>query len=248
MLDNDKLDKLVELLQRQTRALEEIAASKTNTYSLGFNEPPTPTYVYVRNEGEYLWYFYDVEKQQATPIHQRALTGTIVDLRLTAKDFKGKENIKLDVWVNADKLYVVRSGLETVFSRTMLLALAQLTLEQLRQVVIISVQAGENCCFGRVYINDEPIKTEWDAKADVFKMIKTIQDRLGVHHPLPTDKEPWRTWKNKQDSLVWAATKLPTQTSVQLNQLFDNTPANANGKKAYAFYQRVEEMTAEIAF
>ena len=90
--------------------------------------------------------------------------------------------------------------------------------------------------------------TVWDAKADVFKMIKTIQDRLGVHHPLPTDKEPWRTWKNKQDAIAWAATKLPEQSHTQLNQLFDSTPANANGKKAYAFYQRVEEMTAEIAF
>ena len=90
MLDNDKLDKLIELLQRQTRALEEIAASYTKPASLGFNEPPTPTYVYVRNEGEYLWYFFDVEKQQATPIHQRALTGTIVDLRLTEGRFQGE--------------------------------------------------------------------------------------------------------------------------------------------------------------
>ena len=151
---------------------------------LGLCNPPEPVYIYVGqteiNGETSLWYKYDIDAQKQHPVLQRALTGYISELRITVKEFKGKENNKLDVVINADQVYVIRSGLETNFSKTLLLALS--TLPALNQPLTIAVTPGEeNVVFARVYdaLTKVRCKIEWNPDANWLDLISQIQQRLG---------------------------------------------------------------------
>ena len=76
---------------------------------LGLCDPPEPIYIYVgqtENNGETsLWYEYDSDAKKQCPIKQRALTGYLSELKVTIKEFKGKENPKLDIVIHADQVY-----------------------------------------------------------------------------------------------------------------------------------------------
>jgi hypothetical protein len=150
---------------------------------LGLCTPPEPIYLYVKNgelSGEsYLWYHYNIDKDKTIPVLERGLTGYISELRLTAKEFKGKDNIKLDIVVRADEVYIVRTGIETNFSKTFLLAASQV--QDFDKPLIISVAAGEeNVVFCRLYdaVTKVRLRREWDKDADWASIIHDIQFRL----------------------------------------------------------------------
>lgn len=150
---------------------------------LGLCNPPEPIYLYVRSGEEqganYLWYKYDINSQKIIPVYEKGLCGNLLQLRLTSKEFKGKENMKLDIIVQADELYVIRTGVETNFAKTFLLAANQI--KDLERTLIFSVVPGdENVVFCRLH--DAPtkqrIKAEWDNAADWASIIFDIQSRL----------------------------------------------------------------------
>ncbi|BBD63213.1 hypothetical protein NIES2109_60630 (plasmid) [Nostoc sp. HK-01] len=89
---------------------------------LGFCNPPEPVYLYVKSgelSGEsYLWYHFNIEEDKTIPVQHRGLTGYLSELRVTAKEFKKKENIKLDIVVTSDEVYVIRTGIETNFAKS----------------------------------------------------------------------------------------------------------------------------------
>jgi hypothetical protein len=156
----------------------------TAEIKLGLCTPPSPIYLYVKNgelSGEsYLWYHYDMDKDKTIPVLERGLTGYISELRLTAKEFKGKDNIKLDIVVRADEIYIVRTGIETNFSKTFLLAAS--IVQDFDKALILSVAAGEeNVVFCRLYdaATRVRIRREWDKDADWATIIHDIQTRLG---------------------------------------------------------------------
>ncbi|MCC5619535.1 hypothetical protein LC605_31700 [Nostoc sp. CHAB 5836] len=155
----------------------------TTEIKLGLCHPPSPIYLYVKNgelSGEsYLWYHYDVDKDKTIPVLERGLTGYISELRLTTKEFKGKDNIKLDIVVRADEIYIVRTGIETNFAKSFLLAASQIP--DFDKPLIISVAAGEeNVVFCRLYdaVTRVRIRREWDKDADWATIIHDIQFRL----------------------------------------------------------------------
>ncbi|QLE59682.1 hypothetical protein FD725_30025 (plasmid) [Nostoc sp. TCL26-01] len=150
---------------------------------LGLCNPPEPIYLYVKNgesSGEsFLWYHYDIEKDKTIPVQQRGLTGYISELRLTTKEYKGKDNIKLDIVLAADELYVIRTGIETNFAKTFLLAASQVY--DFSKPVIMSVTAGEeNTVFCRLYdaATKVKIRREWNPNSDWASLITEIQSRL----------------------------------------------------------------------
>ncbi|MCC5617379.1 hypothetical protein LC605_20265 [Nostoc sp. CHAB 5836] len=162
----------------------------TTEIKLGLCQPPEPIYLYVKNgelSGEsYLWYHYNIDKDKTIPVLERGLTGYISELRLTAKEFKGKDNIKLDIVVRADEIYIVRTGIETNFSKTFLLAASQIP--DFDKPLIISVAAGEeNVVFCRLYdaVTKVRLRREWDKDADWASIIHDIQVRLGSTSSTP---------------------------------------------------------------
>ncbi len=150
---------------------------------LGLCNPPEPIYLYV-NQGElngesYLWYKYDVHQNNKIPVTHRGLTGYLTELRLTTKEFKGKDNIKLDIVVSADEVYIIRTGIETNFSKTLLLA-ASVVQDFSKPLIIAAVSGEENTVFCQLYdaATKARIRREWNPNADWGTIIHDIQSRL----------------------------------------------------------------------
>lgn len=152
---------------------------------LGLCNPPEPIYLYVKNAelgGEsYLWYHYDIERDKTIPVTQRALTGYLSELRLTTKEFRGKDNLKLDIVVSADELYVVRTGIETNFAKSFLLA-ASLIQDFSKPLIIVATAGDENTVFCNLYdaASKSKIYREWSRDLNWATIIRDIQSLLGA--------------------------------------------------------------------
>ena len=147
---------------------------------LGLCNPPEPIYLYV-NQGEvdgesYVWYKFNISQDKKTPVPQRALTGYLSELRLTTKEFKGKDNLKLDIVISADELYIIRTGVETNFAKSFLLA-ASLVQDFSKPLIIVANAGDENTVFCNLY--DAATKTkiyrEWSRDLDWANIIRDIQ-------------------------------------------------------------------------
>ncbi|MBW4604279.1 MAG: hypothetical protein KME29_33115 [Calothrix sp. FI2-JRJ7] len=164
---------------------------------LGLCNPPEPIYLYVKNaelSGEsYLWYNYDINNEKTIPVQQRALSGYLQNLRLTSKEFKGKDNMKLDIVVAADELYVIRTGIETNFAKTFLLAVSQVQ-DFSRPLILAATPGEENVVFCRLYdaATKIRIRCEWNKDADWAGIISYVQSKLAgssVEVPLPQQEQ-----------------------------------------------------------
>jgi len=151
---------------------------------LGLCNPPEPIYLYV-NQGEvdgesFVWYKFNISQEKKIPVTQRALTGYLSELRLTTKEFKGKDNLKLDIVVSADELYVIRTGVETNFAKSFLLA-ASLVQDFSKPLILAATAGEENTVFCNLY--DATTKTkiyrEWSRDWDWATIIHDIQSLLG---------------------------------------------------------------------
>jgi len=158
--------------------------TSSNQIQLGLCNPPEPVYIYVKqteiNGETSLWYQYDSDAQKQHPVKERGLAGYLSELRVTVKEYKGKENHKLDIVVHADQVYVIRSGLETNFSKILLLELSGVT--DFKKPLIFGVAAGEeNVVFARLYDAATKVrfKTQWNPDANWLDLISQIQQRLG---------------------------------------------------------------------
>jgi hypothetical protein len=150
---------------------------------LGLCNPSEPIYLYVKNgelSGEsYLWYRYDINNNETIPVSQTGLTGYLSELRLTTKEFKGKDNVKLDIVVAADEVYIIRTGVETNFAKTFLLA-ASLVEDFSKPLVIAATPGEENVVFCRLYNAQTKtrFRREWDKDADWATIITSLQSRI----------------------------------------------------------------------
>ncbi len=110
---------------------------------LGFGSIPRAQYIFVNREGDACWYMLSEDEKQI-PIFDKALTGIITGIECN-KSVETKFGItsKTDLAILANKPYVIRSGRESIFSKSLLLSLDALTMEQLQNPVTITVSPGE---------------------------------------------------------------------------------------------------------
>jgi hypothetical protein len=150
---------------------------------LGLCNPPEPIYLYVKNSelgGEsYLWYRYDINNEKTIPVQERGLAGYLTEMKLTTKEFKGNHNTKLDIVISADEIYVIRTGVETNFAKTFLLA-ASLVPNFSKPLIIAATAGEENVVFCQLYdaINKTKFRADWDKNADWASIIDSLQSRL----------------------------------------------------------------------
>ncbi|ACC81186.1 hypothetical protein [Nostoc punctiforme] len=163
----------------------------TTEIKLGFCKAPEPIYLYIKSgemEGNgYTWYYYDFDKEKITPEYNTGLCGYLSELRLTSREFKGKENVKLDIVINSNETYIIRTGVETNFAKTFLLAIA--LVEDLTKPLIIGCAAGEeNVVFCRVYdaTTKSRVKAEWNPSADWAGIIQDTKARLEGNNAPPS--------------------------------------------------------------
>ncbi|WP_338421571.1 hypothetical protein [Nostoc flagelliforme] len=150
---------------------------------LGLCNPPEPIYLYVKsgelNGESYLWYNYDINNDQIIPVHKTGLTGYISELKLTTKEFRERDNNKLDIVIKADENYVIRTGRETNFAKSFLLAAS--CVQDFSKPLIIAATAGkENVVFCNLYdaATKTRIRSEWNKDADWLAIIDSVQTKL----------------------------------------------------------------------
>lgn len=132
---------------------------------LGFGAIPKPQYVFVSRENDHCWYMLS-EDEKRIPIYERALTGVITGIEVNKKvETKFKVVEKNDLYILADKPYIIRSGSESYFSKSLLLSLDVLTSEQLHNPLTIAVSPGDsNVVFCNIYdpVTYRTVGVSWD--------------------------------------------------------------------------------------
>jgi hypothetical protein len=128
------------------------------------------------------WYKFNLDTNKKIPVQEPAIAGYLKEARVTVKEYDGEETYKLDLVIAADELYIIRTGLETNFAKSFLLAIAEV--EDLSQTLIFACQAGtKNTVFCRLYTQDKNrVKVEW-RELIWLNEITRLQARLGQPHP-----------------------------------------------------------------
>lgn len=153
------------------------------------NSPEKVTYIFVGeaegDEGPSAWYTWNHDSGSAIPISEDALRGKLTGLVVSTKEYKGKQNYKLNIHIDADHHYVIRAGANTVFSRGVLLALQKLAQDDVNMVteqpITIAVKQGEGkAIFGSVFdATNQKVMAKWDGEVQLLPIVNTLQAKLG---------------------------------------------------------------------
>jgi hypothetical protein len=168
---------------------------------LGFHPPLTRLYVFIKNEGNALWYY--LEDGQKRYIPETALTGTLKRLDIKESETSFKTELKADFEIVADRRYVLRSGIETAFTKGMLMVIAALSDERLGAPITLELKAGDEKGNVLVSARDpetfEPIRTgSWEKNTDWNALMNHAIARLGGEvQPSP---EPQRAMPHPPDA------------------------------------------------
>lgn len=181
------MDSLRELLKEQNTLLRAVLAEQNKPFT-GFSDRPPrqPQWVFVGRNADSCWYTLDKDGQQV-PIPQRALTGYIWALSFEKVERRGKECHKLNVTVRTDdQIYIVSSGHDTCFSKSLIATIVVMKPEQLRASVTVAVAPGEDesVVWARLYAPDYIKAPTWDEHADwravASKAIATVQEAVAT--------------------------------------------------------------------
>ena len=156
---------------------------------MGFTKPPNQAYdkiLFVNNCQGYPWSW-----PENVPCKEVALEGKIVGLQIRQSEYKDKVSEKLHLLLQDDEFtYCIRCGLETVFSRGLLLSLRACLSQQADCQIIISPKVSERdsrVIFCNLWANKQRIKIDWDKDINLYSL---AQDLSKKYFPdLPLEKE-----------------------------------------------------------
>ena len=187
---------------------------------LGFGAIPKPQYVFVSKESDYCWYMLSDDKKHI-PIYDRALTGVITGIEINKKvETSHGEAEKTDLHILADKPYVIRSGSESYFSKSLLLSLDTLTSEQLCHPLTITVSPGDKTIvFCTIYnpVNYRSVDVSWDGHKEIDWQTLGQKVSLKINKIQNSNQEPMQISDNTTTSEVNA--DMIAQTDRYLAQL-----------------------------
>jgi hypothetical protein len=168
---NVLLQQIVDVLKQQAA----VPPAMPRKYALGFGESPRPKYIYCNRSQGGLWYsLADDANRTPQPISHPALTCLVDRLEFKQVERRGRETWKTHLHVRSDRLYILESGYDSNFSRSLISALAVMTALQLQQPITIEAQAAdtEEVLFCRVYANGELVFAPWDEQTDWRKIAR----------------------------------------------------------------------------
>lgn len=156
------------LLSNIAESLSLIATQMGTAPQLGFVQPPKPTWIYAnRTQGD-RWYWRTPEGEYVL-CPTSALAGRLVQLEF--KEVTRRKQLVWKLWatLEADRTYIIEAGRESVFTKSLLAAIASLTPFALRQPIILDVEPGDQndeSLFCGVYIGGEKIYKKWGDSPD----------------------------------------------------------------------------------
>lgn len=158
---------------------------------LGLGDPPERFWIYIGQDEQgsgSCWYTLDHTTQAASPprinIMERRLRGYITGLRMRETVWRNQPKWKLEIFIDGDRQYAIRAGLDTTFSRGIIMALASIASpEELKGALYIVVKPADRnqkSVFGSVYLESgEKVKSEWDNKEPLVPIVNNLQLVLG---------------------------------------------------------------------
>jgi hypothetical protein len=185
-------EEIIRLLTEQNQILKQLLA-KNEVSILGFSDRPpgAPQWIFVGRQGDSCWYTLDKDSQPV-PITYRALTGWVVELSLERMERRGRETQKLNITVKSDKgIYILSTGHDTCFAKSLVSSLAILTPEQMRSPITIAVVPGEdeNIVWARLYAPELVKAPQWEENIRwdgiVADAIGKVKKALGQSSPQP---------------------------------------------------------------
>ncbi|MCP6761391.1 MAG: hypothetical protein NHB32_22245 [Fischerella sp. CENA71] len=121
-------------------------------------------------EADHCWYMLS-EEEKHIPIYDKALTGVITKIECNKiVETKFGKTKKTDLHILAEQPYIIRSGRDSYFSKSLLLSLDLLTSEQLHQPLTIAVTPGDKkVVFCTIYnpITYQTIQINWDENSEI---------------------------------------------------------------------------------
>ncbi|MBG1264271.1 hypothetical protein [Nostoc commune] len=189
---------------------------------LGFGAVPKPQYVFVSKESDHCWYMLMLsDDTRQIPIYDKALTGVITGIEVNKKvDTSDGETEKTDLHILAEKPYVIRSGSESYFSKSLLFSLDVLTSEQLRNPVTIAVRPGEKTIvFCTIYnpVTYRSVDVSWDGHKELDWQALGQKVSLKINRITNLNQEPIQISANTTASEIHAV--LIAQSDTYLAQL-----------------------------
>ncbi|MBH8555403.1 hypothetical protein I8751_24275 [Nostocaceae cyanobacterium CENA357] len=184
---------------------------------LGFGAVPRPQYVFVSKESDYCWYLLSDDKKPI-PIYDRALTGVITEIEVNKKvETSHGEAEKTDIHILADKPYVIRSGSESYFSKSLLLSLDALTSQQLSRPLTIAVSPGDKTIvFCTIYdpVTYRSVGVSWDGHKEIDwqALGQKVSLKINEHYNLNQDQNYLQIMPEKREGFI-------AQTDTYLAQL-----------------------------
>lgn len=187
---------------------------------LGFGSIPKAQYVFVSRENDYCWYMLTEDKKHI-PIYERALTGVITGIEIKKQiETSFGEAEKTDLSVFADKPYIIRSGSDSYFSKSLLLSLDALSPEQLHNPLTIAVSPGDRkVVFCNIYdpVTYRSIGVSWDGykEIDWQNLGQNVSCKINTNYN--SKPEQIHVYSNTLQSELHAV--LITQSDTYLSQL-----------------------------
>jgi hypothetical protein len=157
---------------------------------LGFGKKQEPTFIFIRHSPESLWYSRDRREAENVPIPERDLTGYLRNVwRYDRTDQNTGESVpKLMLEIQADKHYVIQTGLDTNFSKSLLAGLLELGPEDLDKPVTLVVEdnaggRGRPTVFARLEVDGVRVKPTFDRSVVPDELLSQVQERFGFRSP-----------------------------------------------------------------
>ncbi|AUB35434.1 hypothetical protein COO91_01314 [Nostoc flagelliforme CCNUN1] len=157
---------LLAALMRQEELLKQLIAS-INKPKLGLHSEAGSCKIYCNRHNGSLWY--TLNNSEASAITQTALTGYLKELKFEKCERRGKEVYKLLITIQADRPYILESGHDTHFAKSVLAAIATLTPQQLYSPITLQPQPGttdENVLFCRVWVESELVIASYNEETN----------------------------------------------------------------------------------
>lgn len=157
---------------------------------LGFGKKQSRTYIFIRHSQESLWYTRDRHEGVNVPIAERDLTGYLRNVWRYDRPDSSTDDIvpKLMIEIDADRPYVIQTGMETNFSKSFLAGLLELSPEDLSEPVTLVVEDNEGgrgrpTVFARLEVRGQRVKAAFNKTLVADELLAEVQERFGFASP-----------------------------------------------------------------
>lgn len=167
----DTAAQLLAALTKQNDLLQQILESLNQPIFGLLTTTPGTIRVYCNRDRcpDALWYTLS-QSREPVALEAKAIRGYVRQLRFEQTERRGKPTWKLYTLLDCGQsAYELESGFDSVFSKGLLMAIASLKREELKQPIAIGVAPGddESVLLCRVWqSNNSPVFAKWDEQTD----------------------------------------------------------------------------------